>query len=209
MPLFPRGRRKSLTPARGRPPTIRLSSTCYHDALASAPHLHSLCCDDRRRSGAGLPQVNAIRMRKAMIPRAVALRSEAELPNFTPVRCATVYRLQSDRPDSGGSGLVHFVQRVSIPQAAAVRRKLIAQHHFAFVVAKLQFEIHQIPASSNSFSVRRWLCRLAFHTRQIFLTYPTERFTVGTIHHRVVQRRFQNRSNIGGLSPCLLSTPRR
>lgn len=38
---------------------------------------------------------------------------------------------------------VHFIEGVFIPQAAAVRRKLVAQHHFAFEQTKLQLKVHQ------------------------------------------------------------------
>ena len=83
---------------------------------------------------------------------------------------------------------VHFIEGVFIPQAAAVRRKLVAQHHFAFEQTKLQLKVHQNQTGviEQFFQhVVGFVGQLA-HPRQILFTHPAEGFAVGVVDHRIV-----------------------
>ncbi len=98
-----------------------------------------------------------------------------------------------------------------VPQAAAVRGELIAQYHFTFYRPNSSLKSTRIrPASSNSFSARRSLCRSALSYAPGSLCYPAKGFAVRFVDHRIVHGVvFRNRSNSGGFSSIPSSIPRR
>ncbi len=127
----------------------------------------------------------------------------------TPRRRATASRPRSGHRGSGGNGLCPFSPAFFVPQAAAVRRELIAQYDFTLYRPNSSLKSTRIrPASSNVFSARRSLCRSALSYAPGSLAYPAKGFAVRFVDHRIVHGAFfKNRSNSGGFSSIPSSIP--